>query len=79
MRRLLRCERIKEKRGGAVHFRMCPKGKTLRKKIRNDFQVTKITLLGGQIEHWERTSDEMVITLRDEPADDLPACFKIEL
>ena len=72
-------------KGGSIYaFQMRPKGKTLkirtlRKKHRNDFPVTRVTCLGGDVEHWERTEEEMVIRLAKEPENDLPLCFKIEM
>ncbi len=72
-------------KGGSVYaFQMRPKGKTvrirtLRKKLRNDFPVSEVTLLGGEIARWERSFDEMVIELAREPESDFPICFKISL
>ena len=72
-------------KGGSIYaFQMRPSGKTvrirtLRRKDRNDFPVTRVTCLSGGVAGWERTEEALVIRLEKLPENDLPICFKIEM
>ncbi len=54
--------------------------KTLKKHISHDYLIESIELLGSDEKiEFERTEEELKITLQNEPQTDLPICFKIEL
>lgn len=66
-------------------FQMRPSGKTVTIKSLartgcHDFLLGNISVLGGNgIERAERTNEGLTIILKNEPANDLPLCFKIEI
>ncbi len=54
--------------------------KTFRKHNPHDFLIESIKLLGSDDEiRYERNEEYLEITLKNEPASDMPACFKIEI
>ena len=76
--------RFTYKNGFLYAFQMRPEGRdvlirSLARKEGYNFLTGDVSMLGGEIEAYERTSEGLEITMKEAPKNDLAICFKIEI